>query len=77
MEEKHKRMIIAELLVGLSEIHKKKICHRDLKPENVLLDKRNHMKICDFGESKRFDEQSMEQLAQFLLNNDIDKASAK
>ena len=47
--------IIVDLCLGLKEIHDKKIIHRDLKPENILINEDYHIKICDFGNSKKLD----------------------
>ncbi|XP_064641201.1 testis-specific serine/threonine-protein kinase 4-like [Lineus longissimus] len=38
-----------QLTEGISYCHKKGVVHRDLKCENVLLDKKNNLKITDFG----------------------------
>lgn len=42
----------AEIVLALDYLHRHKIVHRDLKPENLLLDKRAHIKLVDFGFSK-------------------------
>lgn len=33
------KTIIAQLLISLEKLHKKKLAHRDIKPENILVAK--------------------------------------
>lgn len=35
--------------LAIDYIHRNDVMHRDIKPENLLLDKKNNIKLCDFG----------------------------
>jgi len=50
------RFVTAEILNGLVHIHAHGYVYGDLKPENVLLMENDHVKIADFGASRRVDE---------------------
>jgi serine/threonine protein kinase len=41
--------IVPEICDALQFAHDQGIVHRDIKPENILLDRRGHVKIADFG----------------------------
>lgn len=43
---------LAELVIGISDLHQNGILHRDIKPANVLIDEEGHLKLTDFGLSE-------------------------
>lgn len=49
------RMILAEIVIALEQVHQAGVIYRDLKLENILLDEDGHVKLTDFGLSKAFE----------------------
>uniref|UniRef100_A0A9I9DB80 non-specific serine/threonine protein kinase n=1 Tax=Cucumis melo TaxID=3656 RepID=A0A9I9DB80_CUCME len=49
------RFYVAQSVLAIESIHKHNYVHRDIKPDNLLLDKRGHMKLSDFGLCKPLD----------------------
>mmetsp|Transcript_15420 Transcript_15420/g.24657 ORF Transcript_15420/g.24657 Transcript_15420/m.24657 type:complete len:218 (+) Transcript_15420:147-800(+) len=47
------RFYAAQITIALSYVHSKGFVYRGLKPENVLLTKGGHIKLADFGFSKK------------------------
>ena len=47
--EKEAFNIFSQVCLGMEFLHRQNIIHRDLKPENLLIDKKQRIKICDFG----------------------------
>ncbi|XP_034418675.1 testis-specific serine/threonine-protein kinase 6 [Cyclopterus lumpus] len=45
--------LFTQLCNGVQYLHNRDVAHRDLKCENILLDINLHLKVCDFGFSKR------------------------
>jgi serine/threonine-protein kinase len=41
--------IARQVTIGLMEAHELGVVHRDLKPRNIMIDKKGHAKIMDFG----------------------------
>jgi len=54
--ESRARMYTAEIALGLGHLHSRNIIYRDLKPENILLDSAGHIRLTDFGLSKRYED---------------------
>ena len=50
------RLYLAEITLALHFLHENGIIYRDLKPENILLDKDGHIKLTDFGLSKKVED---------------------
>lgn len=46
------KRIIAQLLVALAHMHRKRVMHRDVKSLNVLLDADFNAQFCDLGEAR-------------------------
>ena len=44
--------LILQICEALEYAHGEGVVHRDIKPENILVDKKGHVKIADFGLSK-------------------------
>ncbi|KAF9047267.1 kinase-like domain-containing protein [Panaeolus papilionaceus] len=51
IEEKYTAVIIREVLIALSYLHKVPVIHRDMKAANVLVTDAGRVMICDFGVS--------------------------
>ena len=51
--QNHARFYTACTLSGFAHIHAHGYAYRDLKPENLLVDRKGHIRICDFGFAKR------------------------
>merc|ERR1712185_797575 len=49
------RIYSAEILLALEHVHSQHIIFRDLKPENVMVGMDGHLKLTDFGMSKRLE----------------------
>ncbi|XP_058512310.1 MAP/microtubule affinity-regulating kinase 3-like [Ochotona princeps] len=59
LEEDKARDLLRQILAAVEYCHEQHIAHRDLKLGNILLDSRLHVKVSDFGLSRRLPEGQM------------------
>ncbi|KAJ2806792.1 rim15, signal transduction response regulator [Coemansia guatemalensis] len=52
LPEEWVRHYLAEVVLGIEDLHARGVVHRDLKPDNLLIDTEGHLKLTDFGLSK-------------------------
>ncbi|KAM3379084.1 serine/threonine-protein kinase 38 isoform X1 [Capsicum galapagoense] len=55
LSESVAKFYIAQSVLAIESIHKHNYIHRDIKPDNLLLDKKGHTKLSDFGLCKPLD----------------------
>jgi len=48
--------IVPQICEALQYAHEEGLVHRDIKPENILMDKKGHVKIADFGLARLLEE---------------------
>jgi serine/threonine protein kinase len=46
----------AEIICALESMHSRSLIYRDMKPDNVMIDYQGHIKLIDFGFSKKLNE---------------------
>lgn len=54
LSDHQKRILIAEMIVAVEELHALDIIHRDVKPGNLLVSDDGHIVLADFGMSRDF-----------------------
>ncbi|KAJ3440811.1 cell cycle protein kinase dbf2-related [Anaeramoeba flamelloides] len=54
LDENTTKFYAAEMLLAIQDLHELGYIHRDLKPENFLINHDGHVKLTDFGLSKKF-----------------------
>lgn len=50
--------LVFQILRAVNYLHSANILHRDLKPSNILVDSNCHLKVCDLGLARGWDESS-------------------
>ena len=55
LPEQDAKFYAAEMVLAIESVHEMGCIHRDLKPDNVLIDKDGHIKLSDFGLSKKLE----------------------
>ena len=60
LTEDEAKFYVSELVLAIESVHKLNCIHRDIKPDNILIDKKGHIKLSDFGLSKIADNISKE-----------------
>jgi len=54
LSDHQKKVLIAEMIVAIEELHSFNIIHRDIKPGNLLVSDDGHIVLADFGMARDF-----------------------
>lgn len=57
LTDQHVQYIVYQILKGLKFLHSANIIHRDLKPSNLLATEKCDIRMCDFGLSRKIEEE--------------------
>ncbi len=52
IKEKESKLIFYQICLGVRYMHSNGVVHRDIKLDNILIDEKEHCKLCDFGVSR-------------------------
>ena len=55
LPESQAKVYTAEMILAIEEVHRLKCIHRDIKPDNILICADGHIKLSDFGLSRKAD----------------------
>eukprot|EP00924_Labyrinthula_sp_SR-Ha-C_P004797 augustus_masked-scaffold_1-processed-gene-12.3-mRNA-1 protein AED:0.42 eAED:0.46 QI:0/-1/0/1/-1/1/1/0/491 len=55
------KFILGEVSAALHAVHKQNLLFGDLKPENILVFENNHVKLCDFGATRKITELNLKE----------------
>ena len=69
LPEQEAKFYAAEIVMAIESVHKLDCIHRDLKPDNVLIDADGHIKLSDFGLTKKLDIKLIDNNLQNELRN--------
>ena len=65
------KLFLAEMILGLEYLHKKRIYHKDIKPQNILISNNGHFKLTDFGLSEGEDiDENLFVITNTITNNE-------
>ncbi|CAD8199818.1 unnamed protein product [Paramecium octaurelia] len=71
LTEDEAKFYIAELVLAVDSIHKMNYIHRDLKPDNILIDRKGHLKLSDFGLCKYSEIKPKVELGRKIQNQNV------
>ena len=69
LPEEDAKFYAVEMVLAIESVHEMGCIHRDLKPDNVLIGKDGHIKLSDFGLSKKLDA-FLDKNNKFISNQD-------
>ena len=69
LPEQEAKFYAVEIVMAIESVHKLDCIHRDLKPDNVLIDSDGHIKLSDFGLTKKLDIKLIDNNLQNELRN--------